>query len=140
MLFTRALFLLYYFFEFSKFLFGIPCTFTFVFLPSISVLEILLFNFQRSCARPPRKHTPFRGEPYYSTISRPSCQAFFKSFSDYFSLSAKETDFRSKQCAFCNKRTENGTFAGGRKPKRPAGKPAGRPSRGVPIGKISRST
>ena len=38
--------------SFSKFLFGIPCTFTFVFLPSISVLEILLFNFQRSCARP----------------------------------------------------------------------------------------
>ena len=37
--------------SFSKFLFGIPCTFTFVFLPSISVLEILLFNFQRSCAR-----------------------------------------------------------------------------------------
>ena len=36
--------------SFSKFLFGIPCTFTFVFLPSISVLEILLFNFQRSCA------------------------------------------------------------------------------------------
>ena len=70
--------------SFSKFLFGIPCTFTFVFLPSISVLEILLFNFQRSCARALRKRTPFWGEPYYSTISRPVCQEVFLIFFGIF--------------------------------------------------------
>ena len=70
--------------SFSKFLFGIPCTFTFVFLPSFSVLEILLFNFQRSCARALRKRTPFWGEPYYSTISRLVCQEVFLIFFGIF--------------------------------------------------------
>ena len=66
--------------SFSKFLFGIPCTFTFVFLPSFSVLEILLFNFQRSCARPFRNQPPSRGELFYFTISRPFCQVVFLIF------------------------------------------------------------
>ena len=79
------------FLSFSKFLFGIPCTFTFVFLPSISVLEILLFNFQRSCARPPRKLPPFRGELFYFTISRPFCQEVFLIFFGFLKKRSRAT-------------------------------------------------
>ncbi|MBR4335637.1 MAG: hypothetical protein IKP74_04195, partial [Clostridia bacterium] len=77
--------------SFSKFLFGIPCTFTFVFLPSFSVLEILLFNFQRSCAAPFSGTDPFRGELFYFTISPRFCQEVFLIFFGFFQKRAATT-------------------------------------------------
>ena len=80
--------------SFSKFLFGIPCTFTFVFLPSISVLEILLFNFQRSCARiPSGSCLPFGASFSILLSPAPFVKPFFKFFSG----------FRKKRAAGANR-------------------------------------
>ena len=92
--------------SFSKFLFGFLALSPSYFYQVFRCLKFCCSIFKDRAPTPSRKLPPFRGELYYSTISSPRCQAFFKSFFDYFALSAKETDFRSKRGAFCNKRTE----------------------------------
>ncbi|MBR6053309.1 MAG: hypothetical protein IKP55_05990, partial [Clostridia bacterium] len=82
--------------SFSKFLFGIPCTFTFVSLPSISVLEILLFNFQRSCARSLPEVSSLSGRAFLFYYLPPILsRGFFNFFRDF-----KKKDGRRQTVSF----------------------------------------
>ena len=79
--------------SFSKFLFGIPCTFTFVFLPSISVLEILLFNFQRSCARSLPEVSSLSGRALLFYYFAPPLSSVFQKFFRLFFAFGKQNRF-----------------------------------------------
>ena len=73
-------FLLFYFFEFFKVSFRDSLHFTFVSLPSFSVLEILLFNFQRSCARPLRDLPSLSGRAFLFYYLLPFLSSGFFNF------------------------------------------------------------